>query len=62
MTKKKARDIAAEARLAAAEREAETVAVEMTQKAVKWQAAHPRATMGEMEEALRNCERSLANS
>jgi uncharacterized protein with PIN domain len=52
MTKKKTGDIAAEARLAAAEREAEVVAVEMAQKAVAWQAAHPRATMEEMEEAL----------
>lgn len=52
MTKKMKRDLAAEARLATAEREAEAVAVEMAQKAVKWQAAHPRAKLEELEEAL----------
>ena len=52
MTKRKKRDLATEARLAAAECEAEAVAVEMAQKAVAWQAAHPRATLEELEEAL----------
>lgn len=52
MTKRTQHDVAAEARLAAAEREAEVVAVEMAQKAVAWQAAHPRATLEELEEAL----------
>jgi uncharacterized protein with PIN domain len=52
MTKRTKRALAAEARLAAAEREAEIVAVQMAQKAVAWQAAHPRATLEELEEAL----------
>lgn len=52
MTKRAKHNLAAEVRLAAAEREAEVVAVEMAQKAVAWQAAHPRATLEELEEAL----------
>lgn len=52
MTKKMTRDMAAEVRLAAAEREAEAIGVEMAQKAVAWQAVHPRATLEETEEAL----------
>ena len=52
MTKKMQCDLAAEARLAAAEREAEAIAVEMAQQAIAWQAVHPRATLEELEEAL----------
>jgi len=52
MRKRTQHDLAAEARLAAAEREAEVVALEMAQKAVAWQAAHPRATLEELEKAL----------
>ena len=52
MTKKKTREMTAAVRLAATEREAEAIGVEISQKAVAWQAAHPRATMEEMEEEL----------
>ena len=52
MTKRTKQDMAAEARLAAAEREAEAIAAEVARKAVAWQAAHPRATMEELEVAL----------
>ena len=52
MAKKAQRDLATEARLAAAEHEAEAIAVELAHKAVAWQAAHPRAMLEELEEAL----------
>jgi uncharacterized protein with PIN domain len=52
MTKKKTREMTAAVRLAATEREAEAIGVEISQKAVAWQAAHPRATLEELEEAL----------
>jgi len=52
MKKSTQRDLAAEARLAEAERKATAVAEEMARKAVAWQAAHPKATMEELEVAV----------
>ena len=52
MTKKTQRDMAAEARLAVAEREAEAIAAAVVQQAVAWQATHPRATLEELEAAV----------
>lgn len=42
-------DLSGEVRQAEAQREAEAVATAVAHKAVAWQAAHPRATMEELE-------------
>ena len=52
MKKSTKRDLAAEARLAGAEREAVEIAEALARKAVAWQAVHPKATLEELEVAM----------
>ena len=52
MKKSRQRDVAEEARLVEVEREASEIATQLVGKAVAWQAAHPKATLEELEVAL----------